>query len=111
MEYEIVVHRSARADVLQVCQRAARNAPVAAEKRLARFERKILTLQSNPQRCSFAAEDSKVAVPLFEILFGRAPNVFRVIFTIDGQKVRVLRFLRAQRRPLTRQQAIDALDE
>ena len=82
MQYEIVVHRSARRDVLQVYKRAAHNAPVAAEKWLARLQRKILTLQNNPQRCSFATEDHKVAVPLFELLFGRAPNVFRVIFTI-----------------------------
>ena len=111
MQYEIVVHRSARRDVLQVYKRAAHNAPVAAEKWLARLQRKILTLLNNPQRCSFATEDHKVAVPLFELLFGRAPNVFRVIFTIDGQKVRLLRFLRAQRRSLSRQQVIDALDE
>ena len=111
MEYEIVVHRLARVDVLQVYKRSAVNAPVTADKWLARLQRKILTLKSNPQRCSCAAEDPKVAVPLFEVLFGRAPNVFRVIFTIDGQKVRLLRILRAQRRPLSRQQVIDALDE
>ena len=101
MPFEIVVHRLARVDVLQVYRRAARIAPVAAEKWLARLQQKILTLQVNPQRCSFAAEDSKVEVRLFELLFGRSPNVFRVIFTIDGQNVRLLRFLRAQRRPLT----------
>ncbi len=111
MQYLIVVHRRARADVLQVYTRAVGNAPITAEKWLARLQRKIQTLQNNPQRCSFAAEDHKVAVPLFELLFGRSPNVFRVIFTIDGQKVRLLRFLRAQRRPLSRQQVIDALDE
>ena len=111
MQYEIVVHRLARADVLQVYTRAARNAPVTAEKWLARFQRKILTLQSNPQRCSFATEASKVAMPLYEVLFGRTPNVFRVIFTVDGHKVRLLRFLRAQHRPLSQQQVIDALEE
>ena len=50
MQYEIVVHRSARGDVLQVYRRAAHNAPVAAEKWLARLQRKIQTLQSNPER-------------------------------------------------------------
>ena len=75
MQSDIVVHRLARGDVLQVYRRAAHNAPVAAEKWLARLQRKILTLQSNPERCSVVTEDPKVAVPLFELLFGRAPNV------------------------------------
>lgn len=111
MQYEIVVHRLARVDVLHVYKRAAGIAPVTAEKWLARLQLKILTLQNNPQRCSVAAEDSKVDVSLYELLFGRSPNVFRVIFAIDGQKVRILRFLRAQRRPLSRKQAIDAFGE
>ena len=77
MPYEIVVHRLARGDVFQVYRRAAHNAPIAVEKWLARLQRKILTLQNNPQRCSFSTEDPNVAAPLFELLFDRAPNVSR----------------------------------
>ncbi len=47
-------------------------------------------------------------VELREILFGRRPNVYRVIFLIDGDTVRVLRIRRAQRRPLTRKQFDEA---
>ena len=111
MEYEIVVHRHARRDVMQVYQRAAKNAPEAAEKWLDRLQDKIRTLQVNPERCPNAGESSRVDISVLEILFGRRPNVFRVIFTIDGSRVRVLRFLRGQRRKLTRQQIMDALDD
>ena len=49
----------------------------------------------------------KVDVELREILFGKTPNVYRVIFMIDGDTVRVLRIRRAQA-PLTRKQIDEA---
>ncbi len=55
----------------------------------------------NSERCPLAREHRKVHVELREILFGRRPNVYRVIFLIDRDTVRVLRIRRARRRPLT----------
>jgi hypothetical protein len=49
-----------------------------------------------------------VDVELREYLFGKKPYVFRVIFTIDGEVVRILRIRRAQRRYLTRSQIEEA---
>jgi hypothetical protein len=39
------------------------------------------------------------------------PHVFRVIFTVDGASVRILRIRRAQRRALTRRQLERAWEE
>jgi hypothetical protein len=68
-------------------------------------------LDTNPQRCPRAREQRKVDIELREILFGKTPNVFRVIFMIDADTVRVLRIRRAQRRPLTRKQIDDASEQ
>jgi hypothetical protein len=65
-------------------------------------------LDTNPQYCPRAREYRKVDVELRETLFGKAPNVYRVIFMIDSDTVRVLRIRRAQRRPLTRKQIDEA---
>jgi len=46
-----------------------------------------------------------------EILFGKTPNVYRVIFMIDGDTVPVLRIGRAQRRPLTWKQIDEASEQ
>jgi len=59
----------------------------------------MLRLDTNPQRCPRAREQRKVDIDLREILFGKAPNVYRAIFMIDSDTVRVLRIRRAQRRP------------
>ncbi len=75
---------------------------------LDRFRAALRRLDTNPQRCPRAREHRKVPVELREILFGRRPNVYRVIFLIDGDTVRVLRIRRAQRRPLTRKQFDEA---
>jgi hypothetical protein len=45
-----------------------------------------------------------------ELLFGKRPHVFRVLYLIDGEIVRVLRIVRAQRRFLTKSQTEEAVD-
>jgi plasmid stabilization system protein ParE len=87
---------------------AARKAPATAARWLDRFQTALQRLDTNPQRCPRAREQRKVDIELREILFGKTPNVFRVIFMIDADTVRVLRIRRAQRRPLTRKQIDDA---
>jgi hypothetical protein len=59
-------------------------------------------------RFGFAPENRKVAIELRQFLFGRKPNVYRVIFTIEPEVVRVLRIRRGQRRFLTRREFEDA---
>ena len=102
MNYTVLVQRLALQDLESAYQRAAKNAPSAADRWLERFRRALRTLQHNPQRCPLAREDHKVDLELREFLFGRKPHVFRVLFTIDTDNVRILRIRRAQRRPLTR---------
>lgn len=102
MTYAVLVQRLALQDLESAYQRAARNAPATADRWLERFRRALRTLQHNPQRCPLAREDRKVDLEIREFLFGRRPHVFRVLFTIDGDTVRILRIRRAQRRPLTR---------
>ena len=108
MTYSVVVQRLARADLVEAYHYAARRAPQTASRWLDRFETALTTLARNPQRCPFARENGKVDLDVREFHFGKRPNVFRVIFTIDGAAVRVLRIRRAQRRPLTRRQIEDA---
>ncbi len=108
MTFQIFVHRLAREDLQEAYDRAARHAPSTADRWLDRFHRTLQTLSQNPDRCPMARESSKVNRELRELLFGRRPNVFRVIFSIRDDLVHVLRIRRAQRRFLTRGQIEDA---
>ncbi len=110
MQYRVVLQRLANQDLEDAYARAAENAPETAARWLDRFHQALSTLGNHPERCPFARENSKVDVELREFLFGKKPYVFRVVFTIDGQNVRILRIRRAQRRFLTRKQIDESME-
>ena len=111
MKYHIVLQRLAVEDLDDATAWAAQHAPATVARWLERFHLALRTLDSNPQRCPLAREDSKVEIELRELHFGKRPNVFRIIFTIDESTVRILRIRRSQRRWLTRRQIEDASED
>lgn len=100
MTFHVVLQRMAVADLQSYYDYTAVRSPIDAGRWLDRFQLALQTLCERPDRCSKARENGKVDAELWEFLWGKRPYVFRVIFTIDGDKVRILRVLRAQRRPL-----------
>ncbi|MGE3780310.1 MAG: type II toxin-antitoxin system RelE/ParE family toxin [Pirellulaceae bacterium] len=110
MNYEVRVHRLARLDLVETYQWAHRRAPKTAESWLGRFREAIRSLETAPERCPLAIENTKVTLEIRELRFGKRPNVFRIIFVVDGRTVRVLRIRRGQRRFLTRRQIEEAAD-
>ena len=56
-----------------------------------RFVEQLKSLDRTPERCPIARESKRVFLELRELHFGCRPNVFRVLFTIDGDAVRTLR--------------------
>jgi plasmid stabilization system protein ParE len=54
-----------------------------------RLLEKVQTLETNPERCALAEEASDVGIELREMLFRKRRNVYRVLFTIDGDLVMV----------------------
>jgi plasmid stabilization system protein ParE len=109
MPHTVVLHRLARQDLQEAYEWAAERAPAPAARWLSRFETALQSLERHPARCPLARENRKVDIELREYLFGKRPFVFRVIFTIDGPTVRILRIRRAQRRFLTRDEIDEAL--
>ncbi len=51
----------------------------------------IRSLANSPDRCPQADEATDLGVDLRQLLYGRRPHVYRVLFTIDGQTVNILR--------------------
>ena len=43
----------------------------------------IQSLQTFPQRCAYATENERFPFEVRQLLFGRKPNVYRVLFTIE----------------------------
>jgi len=61
----------------------------------------IRTLANNPERCPLADEATDLGLELRELLYGRRRNVYRILFTIDGQTVNVLRVRHSAQNRLT----------
>jgi plasmid stabilization system protein ParE len=109
MIYRVLFHRLAERDLNRAYLWAAHRAPYAAALWLGRFQAKIASLANHPRRHGLAFESAKVRQPIRQLLFGRKPNVYRVLYLVDDTTVRVLRILRGQRRPLTRRELGEVL--
>jgi plasmid stabilization system protein ParE len=107
MKYRVIVQPLALEDLDAAFQWAARHAPQAAARWFFRFWDALQTLDTNPERCAVAPESDAVEAEIRQYLFSRKPNVFRALFTIDGDTVRVLHIRRASRRIMTSEELRD----
>lgn len=67
------------------------------------LEDAIESLSSLPGRCPLAPETQRFAFEVRQLLYGRRPHVYRILFTIDGDVVRVLHIRHARRKPIGKQ--------
>jgi plasmid stabilization system protein ParE len=61
----------------------------------------IATLQEKPQRCSLAIEHEIFPEEVRQLLYGKAKNVYRVLFTIRDDTVYTLYVRHSSQAPLT----------
>lgn len=104
MKCRVVIQQPAENDLEECYLWAAQYAPETAARGLNRFHAELERLADNPQQWPLAPENGKVKREIRQLLFGRRPNIYRAIFTIDGDTVRVLRIRRASRRFLTKRE-------
>jgi plasmid stabilization system protein ParE len=66
------------------------------------LEKAIDSLAEMPERCALAPENERVPFEVRHLLYGRRPNVYRILFTIEGGTVYILHICHGRRRPFTR---------
>lgn len=101
MTFRVELGEEAKSDLWGYFQFAAQYSVQDAIRWLERFEAALSTLSERPERCSQSRESRRMEVELRDFLFGKRPNVYRVVFVIDDDIVRVLRIRRSQRGTLT----------
>lgn len=59
-----------------------------------RLEAAIQSLANMPERCPLAPENAAVPFEMRQLLYGRGRHRYRILFTIDGNRVIILRIRR-----------------
>lgn len=62
-----------------------------------RLEAAIQSLSHFPQRCSLAPENHRFSFEVRQLLYGRKPHIYRILFTIEGETVYVLQIRHGRR--------------
>jgi len=64
------------------------------------LEEAIASLATLPKRCPLAPENARFPFEVRQMLYGRKPHVYRILFTIDEDTVYVLHIRHGRRRRL-----------
>ncbi|HWF46710.1 MAG TPA: hypothetical protein VG168_06875, partial [Bryobacteraceae bacterium] len=59
------------------------------------------TLADSPYRCVLARENDSLPFEMRQLLYGRRPHAYRILFTIEGGTVSVLHIRHGRRQYLT----------
>jgi len=59
------------------------------------------TLAELPHRCVLARENDSVPFEMRQLLYGRKPHVYRILVTVEGNTVFILRIRHGRRESLT----------
>ena len=63
----------------------------------------IATRATFPKRCPLAPESARFPFEVRQLLYGRKPHLYRILFSIEGETVRVLHIRHGRRKPVTGQ--------
>jgi plasmid stabilization system protein ParE len=64
------------------------------------LERAIKSLESFPERCALAPENQRFPFEVRQLLYGRKPHVYRILFTVEGETIHVLHIRHGRRQVL-----------
>ncbi len=100
MEYEVQISAQALADADEVVQRIARQYLRMAARWFAGLLKAIDSLRTFPERCSLAPEADAFQQEIRQHFYGKRQHRYRILFTVEGNTVNVLRVLHGARRSL-----------
>ncbi len=88
MTYRVVFTARARADIIEQFCFLVDRSPSAAARWYAGIEKAIAKLDKLPERHPIAQDETEqLGVTLRQMLYGRRPGVFRILFSVEGDAV------------------------
>jgi len=65
------------------------------------LEEAIASLDRFPERCALAPETLRFPFEVRQLLYGRKPHVYRILFTIQGETVNIIHIRHGRREALS----------
>jgi plasmid stabilization system protein ParE len=107
MTFQVEITPTAEAQIEQAYRWYREHNPEFADLWFRGLMNTIATLQEKPQRCALAIEHEIFPEEVRQLLYGKAKNVYRVLFTIRDATVYALYVRHSSQSPLT----LDDIDE
>ena len=102
MTYRVIVLPGAESDIADAVSWIAEHSPVAAARWLEGIRQALITLSEVPSRCPVAGDDFGSEVIVRQLFYGRRRNRYRILFTVKGDTVQILRVRHGARVPVRR---------
>jgi toxin ParE1/3/4 len=88
--YRVVFTARARADAVEQFRYLVQRSPAAAGRWYTGLEKAITKLSSMPERHPIAEDETEqLGINLRQMLYGRRPGVYRILFSVEGDTVTV----------------------
>lgn len=92
MKFQVIITPSAKADIFEINAWLLENSPDSAESWLWGISQAITSLSDFPERCVISPESEAFSdVIVRQLLYGKKPNIYRILFSIQEEKVYILR--------------------
>lgn len=106
-KYRLIIQPPAFHDLDEAYQWIRERAPQAAVRWFNGFVEALNSLTTSPERCGLAPENDAVEPEIRQLLYGRQCGVYRALFTITRNDVRVLHIRHAARQTMTADELSD----
>jgi len=106
-KYRLIIQPPAFDDLDEAYQWISARAPEAAGRWFSGFVEALNSLTTSPDRCGLASENDAVEPEIRQLLYGRRRGVYRVLFVITGDEVRVLHIRHAARGTMAAEELSD----
>ena len=91
MPFQVIITPSAKADIFEINAWLLENHSDLAEKWLFGLSEAIISLSKLPQRCPISPETEAFDVIVRQLLYGKRPIVYRILYSVQDEKVYILR--------------------
>ncbi|MBS1792280.1 MAG: type II toxin-antitoxin system RelE/ParE family toxin [Acidobacteria bacterium] len=91
MSHQVIITPSAKADIFEINAWFLENYPDLAENWLWGISRAVTSLSKFPERCPISPESAAFDVIVRQLLYGKKPHIYRILYSIQDEKVFILR--------------------